>query len=325
MCLPAAHETVQTWIQGFGLSRMPLDDLDMACKELRLLIFPGTQVLQKQLLPPLPPTAAPQIHLAPQTEGLAPSQDAQPESALQASSPASISHAGMPEISSNTQLSAAPEPDAGKAGVAETALRPQSSALVAQHITQDAQLTTYTQPDAQMVVHANSVAAPAPSPEHQSNAATWVLGNPPEGQQAELLPSESAAPVEDHGPNHMASEQVTHDEAEQPNAALPVLGTCQKMQQPEAPFTDLAAPAQQQTPRVLDAGQASVMEAEQASPAAAQSLPPMEVDQTSAGDTEQAAGLASAAHSDTVATVHASPDSDGQPFVSNVVRDSTQV
>ena len=63
MCLPAAHETVHTWIQGFGLSRMPLDDLDSACKELRLLIFPGTQVLQKQLLPPLPPTPAPQPDL----------------------------------------------------------------------------------------------------------------------------------------------------------------------------------------------------------------------------------------------------------------------
>ena len=48
-----------TWIQGFGLTRMPLDDLDAACKELRLLIFPGTQVLQKQLLPPLPPPPPP--------------------------------------------------------------------------------------------------------------------------------------------------------------------------------------------------------------------------------------------------------------------------
>ena len=55
MCLPAAHETVRTWIHGFGLSPMPDEDLDTACKDLRLLIFPGTQVLQKQLLPPLPP------------------------------------------------------------------------------------------------------------------------------------------------------------------------------------------------------------------------------------------------------------------------------
>lgn len=77
MCLPAAHETVQTWIQGFGLSRMPFDDLDAACKELRLLIFPGTQVLQKQLLPPLPPPAVP----TPQSDPVQPSQDAQLPSA----------------------------------------------------------------------------------------------------------------------------------------------------------------------------------------------------------------------------------------------------
>ncbi|KAL0036052.1 hypothetical protein WJX79_000012 [Trebouxia sp. C0005] len=43
MCLPAAHETVHTWIQGFGLQPMPDDDLDAACKDLRILIFPGTQ------------------------------------------------------------------------------------------------------------------------------------------------------------------------------------------------------------------------------------------------------------------------------------------
>lgn len=59
MCLPAAHETVHTWIQGFGLQPMPDDDLDAACKDLRILIFPGTQVLQKQLLPPLPPREGP--------------------------------------------------------------------------------------------------------------------------------------------------------------------------------------------------------------------------------------------------------------------------
>ena len=38
---------------------MPDEDLDAACKDLRLLIFPGTQVLHKQLLPPLPPKQGP--------------------------------------------------------------------------------------------------------------------------------------------------------------------------------------------------------------------------------------------------------------------------
>ena len=59
MCLPAAYSTVHTWIQGFGLQPMPDEDLDAACKDLRLLIFPGTQVLHKQLLPPLPPRQGP--------------------------------------------------------------------------------------------------------------------------------------------------------------------------------------------------------------------------------------------------------------------------
>ena len=59
MCLPAAHETVHTWIHGFGLQPMPDEDLDAACKDLRMLIFPGTQVLQKRLLPPLPPREGP--------------------------------------------------------------------------------------------------------------------------------------------------------------------------------------------------------------------------------------------------------------------------
>ena len=59
MCLPAAYETVHTWIQGFGLQPMPDEDLDAACKDLRLLIFPGTQVLHKQLLPPVPAKQGP--------------------------------------------------------------------------------------------------------------------------------------------------------------------------------------------------------------------------------------------------------------------------
>lgn len=55
MCLPAANATVQAWTQGFGLQPMPENDLDAACTGMRPLIFPGTQVLHKQLLPPLPP------------------------------------------------------------------------------------------------------------------------------------------------------------------------------------------------------------------------------------------------------------------------------
>ena len=59
MCLPAAHSTVDTWVQNFGLQPMPDEDLDIACKYLHPLIFPGTKVLHKQLLPPLPPKQGP--------------------------------------------------------------------------------------------------------------------------------------------------------------------------------------------------------------------------------------------------------------------------
>lgn len=59
MCLPAAHSTVDTWIQNFGLQPMPHEDLYATCKHLHPLIFPGTKVLHKQLLPPLPPKQGP--------------------------------------------------------------------------------------------------------------------------------------------------------------------------------------------------------------------------------------------------------------------------
>lgn len=59
MCLPAANATVQAWIKGFGLQPMPEMDLDAACKDMHLLIFPGTEVLHKQLLPPLSPKQGP--------------------------------------------------------------------------------------------------------------------------------------------------------------------------------------------------------------------------------------------------------------------------
>ena len=64
ICLPAAHATVQAWTQGFGLQPMAEKELDAACKDQRLLIFPGTQVLHKQLLPSLPPKQG-----APMTSG----------------------------------------------------------------------------------------------------------------------------------------------------------------------------------------------------------------------------------------------------------------
>jgi len=51
LCLPAAHETVGHWKAGFGFSLLAPDALRAARSELRLLVFPGTEVLAKKLAP----------------------------------------------------------------------------------------------------------------------------------------------------------------------------------------------------------------------------------------------------------------------------------
>ncbi len=53
LSLPAAHETVGTWMHGFGFTHMPAEQLRAARAELRLLLFPGTEVLVKPLAKPL--------------------------------------------------------------------------------------------------------------------------------------------------------------------------------------------------------------------------------------------------------------------------------
>ena len=49
LCLPAAHETVGHWKDGFGFSVLEAGALRAARAELRLLVFPGTEVLSKKL------------------------------------------------------------------------------------------------------------------------------------------------------------------------------------------------------------------------------------------------------------------------------------
>lgn len=50
LSLPAAHATTDTWIEGFGFEHMPLEQILIARSQLRLLIFPETEVLRKFLL-----------------------------------------------------------------------------------------------------------------------------------------------------------------------------------------------------------------------------------------------------------------------------------
>ena len=51
LCLPAARETVGTWMHGFGFAHMAAPALQAARAELRVLVFPGTEVLSKALAP----------------------------------------------------------------------------------------------------------------------------------------------------------------------------------------------------------------------------------------------------------------------------------
>ncbi|CAG9464154.1 unnamed protein product, partial [Pedinophyceae sp. YPF-701] len=52
LALPAASETVDTWARGFGFQHMAPEELLNYKREFRLLIFPGTHVMYKELLPP---------------------------------------------------------------------------------------------------------------------------------------------------------------------------------------------------------------------------------------------------------------------------------
>jgi len=58
LVLPAAHETVETWKTGFHFEDMPPGQLKIAKSQLKILIFPGTEVLWKQM----PGVAMPEGH-----------------------------------------------------------------------------------------------------------------------------------------------------------------------------------------------------------------------------------------------------------------------
>ena len=54
--LPAAKETIDTWVHGFGFSFMDFDHEASTRRELRVLVFPGTRLLARN-------TAAVCLHL----------------------------------------------------------------------------------------------------------------------------------------------------------------------------------------------------------------------------------------------------------------------
>jgi hypothetical protein len=64
LSLPAAHSTVDTWTKGFAFEPMAADQLLETRGSLRLLVFPGTEVLHKVLLPDAPRYPSPTANKA---------------------------------------------------------------------------------------------------------------------------------------------------------------------------------------------------------------------------------------------------------------------
>ena len=58
LTLPAASETVLTWRHGFHFESVPEEVLNLYKAEFRMLIFPGTHVMSKDLVPSVPPFVA---------------------------------------------------------------------------------------------------------------------------------------------------------------------------------------------------------------------------------------------------------------------------
>ena len=51
LTLPSADATVEFWTKGFNFRHMAADQLQTARESLRLMVFPGTDMLYKVLLP----------------------------------------------------------------------------------------------------------------------------------------------------------------------------------------------------------------------------------------------------------------------------------
>ena len=57
LCLPAAKETIATWISGFGFGPMPFEREAKCRRELHILVFPGTRLLVREFHPVCPSLA----------------------------------------------------------------------------------------------------------------------------------------------------------------------------------------------------------------------------------------------------------------------------
>jgi Tify domain binding domain len=70
LVLPAAHETVETWKNGFNFIDMPEEEVAMAKQQLRILVFPGTEVLWKVVENTVPADGHHVLHPVPPPEDI---------------------------------------------------------------------------------------------------------------------------------------------------------------------------------------------------------------------------------------------------------------
>ena len=70
LVLPAAHETIETWKNGFGFQDLSEDLVHAVKHQLRVLVFPGTKVLWKSMDGVTPPTGHYALKILPEPDSL---------------------------------------------------------------------------------------------------------------------------------------------------------------------------------------------------------------------------------------------------------------
>ena len=114
LSLPAAHATVDTWTQGFGFQAMAADQLLETRESLRLLVFPGTEVLYKVLLPGEEPYPAPKPDSSPPAVAAVAAAEGAGEEAATAGEPGTAGAAAQPPGLDAQQSGEQAEPTVGE-------------------------------------------------------------------------------------------------------------------------------------------------------------------------------------------------------------------
>ena len=110
LSLPAAHATVDTWTQGFGFQAMAADQLLETRESLRLLVFPGTEVLYRVLLPGEEPYPAPKLDTSPPAVAAVAAAEGAGGEAATAGEQGTAGAAAQPPVSDTQQSGEQAEP-----------------------------------------------------------------------------------------------------------------------------------------------------------------------------------------------------------------------